>query len=387
MHILHLLSNHAWSERAEPAADLATAQQAAGADVTFVCGTSFLTPENAVGYQARAKGLDTVVLEMNKHFRLRAALRDAATLSTLIEKRRTDVVHAHMPNAHLIGILAARKAGTRPLIIRSSYEFSGPEHAFRFRFVACPRTDGLIVISERTRATILRRFPLRPEQVEVIEPAIDLARFAQSAEPEPRTVFGLGPDDFVVGVVSRIRKDRRLDIVIEAVARAAPHCPNLRLLLAGRGQTESIVNKPAQKLGIADRIVLPGYCRGERLVSAYRAMDLLVYPMPGTDQSCRTVREAMAAGLPVAASRVGFLPELITDGQTGRLLAPSAEALAQTIIELHGNRAALDAMGKAALEEAQERFALGTQARKTMAFYENIKEFARPVMTEETNDA
>jgi glycosyltransferase involved in cell wall biosynthesis len=128
------------------------------------------------------------------------------------------------------------------------------------------------------------------------------------------------------------------------------------------------------EMNIADKIVMPGYCNGDHLVAAYRAMDVLIYPTPGSDKSCRTVREAMAAGIPVIAPGIGFLPELIEDHVTGRLMVLSGESLADILSELMQDKTKLREMGSRALKCATRRFAPDLQARKTLTFYQRLLE-------------
>lgn len=189
--------------------------------------------------------------------------------------------------------------------------------------------------------------------------------------------FRVEPGSFVVGVVSRIRDSRRLDISLKAVHALAGRFPQLKLLLVGRGRegaVETVVKTPSREMGILDRIVLAGYCDGDRLVAAYRAMDVLVYASPGSDKSCRTVREAMAAGIPVIAPNTGFLPELIDDHATGRLMALSWQSLADILEELIADEAKLRDMGRRALETASRRFSPLLQAERTLDLYRILLE-------------
>jgi glycosyltransferase involved in cell wall biosynthesis len=176
-------------------------------------------------------------------------------------------------------------------------------------------------------------------------------------------------------MVTRIREARRLDLVLEAVAKLTPKYPALKLMIVGRGgegAVETVIEKPAEALGIRDRVVLPGYCRDHKLVDAYRAMDLLAYPFPGTDPSCRTVREAMAAGLPVVACRVGFLPVLVGEGETGYVTAADPAALAGAIDTLLGDPTLRERMATQAAIEARERFTSKAQAAQCLRFYETL---------------
>ena len=222
----------------------------------------------------------------------------------------------------------------------------------------------------------LARNGLSPETVQVIEPGIDLARFSpQRKISEDQHSFGVKPDSFVIGVVSRIRDSRRLDIALKAIKALAEAFPPLQMLLVGRGRegaVEKVVAKPARDMGILDRIVMAGYCEGDRLVAAYRAMDVLVYASPGSDKSCRTVREAMAAGLPVIAPAIGFLPELIEDHVTGRLMDLSWVSLAKILEELIPDEIKVREMGDRSLETASQRFSPMLQAERTLGFYRKI---------------
>ena len=187
--------------------------------------------------------------------------------------------------------------------------------------------------------------------------------------------FGLTKENFVVGVVSRIRPSRRIDIALTAIASLAAKFPQLRFFLVGRGNRrnyEEVVEKPLKEMGIADKVILPGYCRDDRLVSAYQAMDVLVYPIPGTDKSCRTVREAMASGVPVIAPEIGFLKDLIEDGVNGKFMDSSSESLANTLSNLMEDKHQLGMMRQKSLETAKQRFSTVKQAKKTLLFYEKL---------------
>ena len=376
MKILHLLSNRRWTERSEPAVDLALAERVLGAEVTFVCGRSPEGSEPGVAFHARRKGLDPVVaLEMPKHFRVLSAFRDVGKLHELMADFNPEVIHCHMPNAHLLGSMA-RGRPKPPFVVRSCYDPDGPKGDLRSRFLYRRCTDGLVVISRAAKNKAMRRYRFRSDAIQVAEPGIDLGRFSRDRKiSEARKDFGLKEEVFVVGMVSRIRESRRIDIPLTAVRALSKEFPQLRLLLVGRGRknaVQEVVKKPSTEMGIADRVILAGYCRNDGLVAAYRAMDVLVYPMPGTDKSCRTVREAMASGVPVIASRIGFLPELIENGVNGRLMDLSPESLAHILSDLMRDHDKLDRMAGRASETAKKRFPTTLQAERTLSFYRRL---------------
>jgi D-inositol-3-phosphate glycosyltransferase len=376
--ILHLLSNWKWTERAEPAADMVLGQIRMGANATFVCGRCPFDANDAVENRARTKGLDPVVLDLAKHFNPFTAVMVLPRLIRFLRDNQFDIVHAHMTNAHLLGGFATRRALPNARFVCTYYEPDGPGPGFRQNLLIKRYTDGAIVITPRARENLARRFQFPDSRIALVEPGLDVARFqAPVSRAAARASFGLAENDLVIGMVTRIREARRLDLVLEAVARLAPRHPRLRLMIVGRGgegAVNEIIEKPAEALGIRDRVILPGYCRETRLVDAYKAMDVLAYPYPGTDPSCRTVREAMASGVPVVVCRTGYPPDLVSEGQTGFVTASDPEAMAAALGSLLDDPALRDRMGARAAQEAEERFSSRTQASRCLQFYETLEQ-------------
>lgn len=376
MRVLHLLSNWKWTERAEPAADLALAQQRAGAEVVFACCAAPGPQPGSAAEKAAEKGIARVAaISLPKHFSPLTARRAVGELRALLETFRPDVVHAHMTNAHLLAALAGRGSARRP-IVRSVYEPDGPPPDMRTAWLFARRTDGAVVITERARMEIVRRFRLPFDAVCVAEPGIDLGRFGRAADRDAaRRSFGLPADRFVAGLVSRIREARRIDLAIDAVERMSGAGVDAGLLVVGRGRgdaVERLVLEPARRKGIAGRVVAAGYCSGQRLVEAYSAMDALVYPVHGTDPSCRTVREAMASGLPVVAPRSGFVTELVSHGTTGYLTGHDPAEMASRLAQLAGSPSARSRMARLALETARARFDPARAAAVTLDLYARL---------------
>ena len=221
--ILHLLSNWKWTERAEPAADMVSGQIQMGANATFVCGRCPFDANDAVENRARIKGLAPVVLDLSKHFDLLTVGRVLPQLTRFLREGQFDIVHAHMTNAHLLGGLAARHALPKARLVCTFYESDGPRPGFRQNLLAKRFTDGAVVITPQARENLVKTFGFPDARIAVIEPGLDVARFQSAgSRQEARASFGLKSGDLVVGMVTRIREARRLDLVLEAVARLAP---------------------------------------------------------------------------------------------------------------------------------------------------------------------
>jgi len=135
---------------------------------------------------------------------------------------------------------------------------------------------------------------------------------------------------------------------------------------------EAIAVEPARKMGLEDTVIFPGYQRGDDYVRTLATMDAKVFLVPGTDGSCRAVREAMAMGLPVIASRRGMLPELVADGERGLVVDDTPDQLARAIVALAREPERRRAMGQAARLFAPENFSLDRIARDIGRFYHHI---------------
>ena len=372
--IYHLVSNFRWTERSEPAADLVLGQCESGAEARLVCGRNRAREEDSVAYQARRKGLDPTVLEFPKHFRWRAAYHDIRALRGLLAQTGGQhVFHSHLPNAQLMAVLTTSRCHPRALVVHSHYDPDGASIPLRTRVYAAAGTRGWVVISPRAAATLVNRYGVPSEQVAVIEPPVDVERFQapQITSGAARARFGLSPDDVVVGLVTRIGTNRGILPMLQALQRIGPQCPGLRCLVIGRGDIAGAITKPAAELGISERIVLGGYCRDDQLVAAYRAMDVYGYMQPGTDKSCRAIREAMSAGVAVVGRRMGYIPDLVREGETGLLFADT-DGLASALQSLYADRQKCIHMGQAAAADAAARFDRKQQGQKVLAFYQRL---------------
>lgn len=377
MFVLHVLSNWKWTERSEPAALLARAQQADGIDVHFACDRGPSGAKETVADHVDRFGLPFTATHLPKHTEPLATWRGVRALRKQLKMTKPDVVHCHLPNAHLIAALAARGLQPASLLVRSCYDHDARELGLRERFWRRPFSDGVVVIGETARSRV-ERLGFPPEQIAVIEPGIDLDRFAPGcvSRSTARQRWGISDTTFVIGLVTRIRRDRGTGLAVELLQALKPALPHVCVLLVGRGSPDEVrqtITEPAARLGVNDRLIMAGYQTGGDLVAAYRAMDVLLYPRPGTDRSCRTVREAMAAGLPVIAGNEGVLPDLVTAGKTGLIAELSAETLAAGLVDLARDPGALKRMAAAALQAARRRFDLTEKARLSADFYRRLQ--------------
>lgn len=285
--------------------------------------------------------------------------RDAVTvlrLYRLIRRFRPHVVHTHTAKAGAVGRLAARLARV-PAIVHTyhGHVLHGYFSPLRTRvFTAVERglarvTDRLLVVSEAVRQDLLDRGIGDPARITVLPLGFDLAPFLEShrLRGQLRAELGVGAGDPLVGIVARLVPIKRHEDFLAAAALVARGVPAARFLVVGNGERRAELEALAERLGLAGRVRFVGWRRD--LDRIYADLDLVVLTS-ANEGSPVSVIEAMAAGRPVVATRVGGVPDLVEDGTSG-LLVPAGDP-----------RGVADAV-TALLEDPERRRAMGEAGR------------------------
>jgi glycosyltransferase involved in cell wall biosynthesis len=209
--------------------------------------------------------------------------------------------------------------------------------------------DVLVAVSSGVAAHLRRCHPAAAGRVRVIGNGVDRERF-------PVTLAERGSvRPFTVGFVGTLKPWHGTETLVEAFARLRPYVPGARLLVVGDGPGRAALEQRLAMLGVPDAAELTGAVPPAAVPALLARMDVAVAPYPALPDfyfSPLKVLEAMAAGVPVVASRVGDLERLVTDGRTGRLVTP-------------GDAGALAAALRALAARPDERARLGAAARRT----------------------
>ncbi|MGC9328077.1 MAG: glycosyltransferase, partial [Candidatus Hinthialibacter sp.] len=179
--------------------------------------------------------------------------------------------------------------------------------------------------------------------------------------------FGFDKEDCIVGVAAQLRPAKRHDLLIQATARLKDRFPRMRLLLAGQGETEEDLRALAVSKGVEKQVVFAGFRSDvDRLL---RGMDIFALPSDVEGQPV-SVLEAMYAGLPIVATRVGGLPEVVVAGETGFLCQPgNVEELCRALTRLLDSPELRRQMGDAGLARVQKHFSAERMARRFEGLY------------------
>jgi glycosyltransferase involved in cell wall biosynthesis len=373
LNILHIFSNWKWTGPAEHALNLALEHQRLGHRVTFACAAPPERAPNSIRSVARERGIEPhTSCRLNKHFNPAESLKDMLSLMRYIRQSGFDVVHTHMPNDHLLAGLAVKLGRTKAVLVRTSYDGSGINGGIRTSLCLRFLTDGLITISETAKAQVFRRRYLSPDKVWTTDVPVDLDRFNPDRVTGCRSKFSLAPDAVVGGIVARVQTHRRFEVLLEALGIVLREFPGFKFMIIGRGtHIEQIAIKPSQNMGIRTNLIFTGYMK-EDFAETLACLDFKIFLVPGSDGSCRAVREAMAMGKPVIVSRRGILPELVEHEKHGLVIDDTAENIAGAILYMVEHPEKRGEMGRNARLKAQTCFDSRTQAETMIRIYEEL---------------
>lgn len=375
--ILHLFANYKWTGPADPAIRTAADLRALGRDVVFAqAGFVHRGGEHRMAEELWRRRLPVVTgLELRKHFRARSLLADVARLRRILQRDRVDLVHCHLPADHLLAALACRRLPRPPQIVRTLYDPDLPPRGLRTRY-AFARTAGVVAPTRAVAEGVQQRYRLPAGGVLLQEPATDPRPLDG---PDLRARWGLGPGHRLIGITARIQPHRRFDLLWQTAAHVCRALPQARFVLLGRGNerdTRELVTAPVAALGLAGNVVLPGYLREPDYSAALRSLDAFLFLVPGSDGTCRAVREALACGLPVVATRRGMLPDLLRPVRPGEdfgeLCDEAAPALGEALLALLRDEPLRAARRRAALRRARLDMDPVAAARAHAAFYDRL---------------
>ncbi|MBI2214743.1 MAG: glycosyltransferase family 4 protein [Acidobacteria bacterium] len=357
MRVLHLASADRWTGAAAPAYFEVAALRAAGIDAIygFVRGYTL---------QQRIASIDWAFPLIARRQDPLTFLRTGRAIRRLLRERNIDVVHAHLTHDHSIALWASRGLPTR--VVRTYHS----TRAIRDDLVSRQtrsRTAAICVINESFlgNPVIASRHPV------FTPPPIDHT-FFRPGDESVRAERGIERNATVIGFIGKMVPGRGFEQAIETFALLASDDPGARLLVVAKWSPHRELLDPlASSLGIADRIIWAGYQDDDDLVAHFRAMSLMLFTAPGSDEGHRAIPEAMACGVPVATFPLPGTGA-ITGPLSDRLVSASAtpDSLAATARTLlSGDRASLTAF----CVERTRAFAFEPTAARLLDLYASLE--------------
>ena len=327
-----------------------------------------LNAAGPIGEEIRKTGVEFHVLGVTPGWRRPWELIDIERALTSL---RADIVHTFLLTASLYGRFAAMMARV-PIIIGTEvniYEQKNPRHIAVERWLMA-KTDRVVVSAESVRDFYIEQVGADPAKIEVIYNAVDWAQLAASEDRDAlRAQFGVPHGAPVAGIIARLTEQKAHVHLFEAMAKTTG-LEGLHLLVVGDGHLRGSLETLSSSLGLADRIHFLGARRD--LGNILNAIDMFVMPSLWEGVPLSMVL-AMGAGLPVVATRVAGIPEVVHDGETGLLVQPAEPVLLGAAMSKLVHDAALRArLGAAAKARVLPRFGVDGYVASVTKLYDRL---------------
>ena len=326
--ILHLYSNFKWTGPADHALNLASWLKTFGKMTVYFACARRPGLKNQLYRKAIERELPYVDgMYLNKHFSWKI-FPDIISLKKIVSHDRIDLIHSHQDNDALAAVLG----GFGDRLIRTCYDGGPFPLTFRQRFTF-GRTARILTASQAVQTHLSKILTDKP--IEHVDIPVDGAHFCPRPKNEKLlTEFGIGTHEPVAGIVARVQKHRKFDMLLNAVEQVVREIPRFKFLIVGRGtHIDTLARRPVKQRGLENNVIFTGY-RKDDYGEVVNLFDFKVFLTPGSDGSCRAVREALACGKPIIASRTGILPELIEDGKTGFLVEDRTADLVRAMLSM-----------------------------------------------------
>jgi len=289
-------------------------------------------------------------------------------LRRLVTKDRYDLVHFHTARAHALSPWLAQTGAKRVVTRRMDYPVKKGRVT---RLLYIHSVDAVVAISVGVRAALLAA-EVPAARIRHIPSGVETSRFHHdpAARAHIRRLYGFGDHETVVLSVGALAQRKGYRTLLQAAQQLKHQGVQFRYLVCGDGPQGAALQEETRTLGLEAEVHFVGFC--SEIPPYLSAADLFVH-VPLWEGLGVAVIEALAAGLPVVASRVGGIPDLISDQQTGLLVPPQdSPALAAALHRLARAPAWASALGRTGQAQARARFDITVMARENITLYHEL---------------
>ena len=345
-------------------------------DVTLVTGLTLHPSAQTASFLRSFGSLARLVPQLQRDINPFKDFLAFAALYRIFRRERFDIVHTHTAKAGALGRLAAFLAGV-PVIIHTPhghnfYGYFGP--LMSFIAVGIEKflnglTTFIIALTDLERDDFIRLGASSRAKMRRIDQGLELERFfgASQYRNAARLALAIASEESAVGLIARLEPVKGPDYFIEAAGLIAGRVPRVKFIVVGEGSMRGRLERRAAELGLAQSCIFTGWRRD--IPEILSALDILV--LSSLNEAVGIVLlEAQSAGVPLVATRVGGIPEMVQDGQTGLLVAAKdPAAIAGALITLLQDPGLRERLATCARERVRGRFKISDMIDKTSALY------------------
>ncbi len=372
LNILHLYSDENWTGPAESVLNLLKELARRGHKVFFAGVTKrrgrFLPKIREAGIPViESLNLDRKSYPLNY-------LKNLATLPRVLKKERIDIIHTHFRYDHILASFVKKRVPLVHALHRADLD----KVNFQERFMLRRKTDHIITISKTIKEKIVQDLGIEPERISTIYRAVDNNKFnPQLSGDKIKEEFEIDKDTPVVGMIAPLQPYRKHLHLLRTIPQVRKEFPKVKFLLIGSiGSYQKVLKEEIERLGVSDSVIFIGY-RDEDYPQVLASLDLEVFLVPGSDGSCRAVLEVLAMAKPVVSTKVGPIPEILTNAREG-LFIEDITFLGEAIIRILKDKDLARGMGKAG-KRLMEKFTPKSRATQIEKIYYSLMRNAKDV--------
>lgn len=315
--------------------------------------------------KAEKEEISTLPLKVKSEFSFLSVIR----LCLLMKKRGCILAHYHDAHAAAVGKAASSLAKVPLQVLSRRVDFPLRKNPFS-RWKYKNNLDAIIAISNGVKEVLVKS-GINPEIIHVIPSGIDFSAYESiSSSDYLRKELSFKKDDYLVGIVAHLADHKGHRYLIEATRILKEKAPRIKLVIVGEGPLKMELTKQVKDSHVDDMVFFLGF--REDIPQILASLDLFVLSsyLEGLGSS---LLDAMASRLPVVATKVGGIPEVVIHGETG-LLVPSRDpkALAEAIFELYQDKKKALIMGKRGCEVVQKKFSDKAMAGRIVSLYKDL---------------
>ena len=361
--VLQLISSGGYYGAENMLLNLCASQQKAGCENSLMLFYNVHAPNVEFYERARRRGLSVRMV----HCQGRADWRAVRQIEECIQEDGIELLHTHGYKADLYGYVAARRSA-KP-IVATCHNWLGGTAALgiynHLDRIALKRFHGLAAVSDSVAQRLLDS-GVSAKKIRTIANGIDVQTF-ERASPLPVLNFD---GNKVVGMVARLDLQKGFEYLLRAASELCGAFPALKIVIVGEGPDRTAIENMIQQYGLQANVILAG--QHSNMPGVYAAMDVFVLPSLNEGLPM-TILEAMAASKPVIATRIGAIPSVIKDGETGLLVDPGdADGLRNALAWLLTDPDLGRRLGAAGYAWVSRNYTSETMALKYRQMYDEV---------------
>ncbi|MEE2839733.1 MAG: glycosyltransferase [Acidobacteriota bacterium] len=312
--------------------------------------------DSPLSVRARERGIETVPFRQRNELSLSAVLK----LWVFLRNREFDIVYVNTPRAIFSGGLASRLAGV-PLRIcsrRVNFPLKSPLSRLKYNWFQ----ERVVTVSLSIQETLIEG-GVRPDLIQVIYEGVDLDWIDAH---QSNSTLAVG-ERLKVGTVAYLSPEKGHHVLLEAAARIVSRFPEVVFVLVGKGESMSKLRDKIRELDLENHVLFTGF----RNDSETLMKEFDIFCLPSLSEGLSSaILVAMASSLPVVATQVGGIPELVVDGETGLLVpANDARQLAAALGQVLESQSLRRRLGQAGRRRVEQKFMLQRKLDETEQLY------------------